>query len=46
MSGAIPLLPLYVFMAWTGESLLFADYSMYVKGSDFLKTKTETFGNI
>jgi hypothetical protein len=21
MSGAIPLLPLYVFMAWTGEKL-------------------------
>jgi hypothetical protein len=22
MSGAIPLLPLYAFMAWTGETLL------------------------
>jgi hypothetical protein len=26
MSGAIPLLPLYAFMAWTGETFTFAIY--------------------
>ena len=27
MSGAIPLLPLYAFMAWTGKTLLFYLFS-------------------